>query len=340
MRLRTSALLGLLVTTVGGLALEACRSPTQVTLDIRTDVPCSSLRRGRDRRERGAACGRAARQLELLSPRPRRCVIGGRSARSSSRPATRARGAVIVIAGIDRPAAQCNAEQGYFGCIVARRSFAFVDHTPLTLRSALTPTARTSPAMRSRPAPRASASSSEVACCGAGCEEPTADGGIDASTSDAPSTIDAPIDAPRTDSGDAAPDAPVGSPLVCTQGSGATVACNAPTGACCYSNDVVTASRTAGPADGRSTGASAARTVALDSKCCSVDVYTGASDRLNTQCQAGGCGRPTRSANKTGNARAGRPASRSPRSKSPVSSARDGAFHDFTAAVKNRPARG
>jgi hypothetical protein len=55
------------------------------------------------------------------------------------------RASIIVLAGFGKRVEQCKAADGYFGCIVSRRSFLFVDHAALTLDIPLDPDCRNVP---------------------------------------------------------------------------------------------------------------------------------------------------------------------------------------------------
>ncbi len=119
-----------------GIALVAqsgCRVATQVTLDITYAGPCpSALNVG------VIASGDTTQAQERIASKSFTTVTTTCTAGANGRSHVgtlvvtpgegSTRGAIVVVAGIAKPAESCNAIEGFFGCIVARRSFAFVSH--------------------------------------------------------------------------------------------------------------------------------------------------------------------------------------------------------------------
>ena len=115
-------------------ALAGCRAPTEVVVELKTDVVCSDLQgveirvgpvQGLDERPASAstdACSSSGRiGSVVLVP------SGGKSDEV----------AVQVVAGFGRPVEECQPPGYGPGCIVARRAVRYVPHTPLHLSIAL-----------------------------------------------------------------------------------------------------------------------------------------------------------------------------------------------------------
>ncbi len=111
------------------LMVAACRDPTQVTLEISTDVPCADLTstsittgvltrlEGRDPSAETQRCDAATGRIGSLVLVP--------SAGDSAEVAVR------VIAGIGRSPDECVANGYVGGCIVARRALRYIPNRPL-----------------------------------------------------------------------------------------------------------------------------------------------------------------------------------------------------------------
>lgn len=113
----------------------ACRAPTQITLEITTDVACDRLR--------GTSIYGASGERPPSEPitTTTQCTAGSPTSSIGSLVVTPAgdkggRAAIAVVAGLDRPSESC-ASAGYKGCIIARRRLSFVPHEPLSLPIAL-----------------------------------------------------------------------------------------------------------------------------------------------------------------------------------------------------------
>jgi hypothetical protein len=99
-----------------------------VTIDIRTDVPCSLVQKT------SITVGSPADAETAQDPTAvtASCAAGFIGSLVTV-PATdsSAKLAVRVVTGVDRDATQCSAENAFKGCVVARRRLAYVPHTPL-----------------------------------------------------------------------------------------------------------------------------------------------------------------------------------------------------------------
>lgn len=122
-------LLGLPLLIVAGIAsvMPACGKPTQVTFEIRTDVPCGSVK--------GVAIsiGRPG-TIELAAPATAtNDCHGGMIGTIATIPSgdDRASIALRVTLGVDTLVENCTAANKYKGCIVARRELAFIPDTAL-----------------------------------------------------------------------------------------------------------------------------------------------------------------------------------------------------------------
>lgn len=115
-------------------SLIACRTPTSITVEITTDVACADLK--------GVtiASGDPAK-LDSLAPvaTTTRCAADGASKNRVGSlvivpsGATDAQVGVRVVAGVEKPVAECTAKDNWAGCIVVRRVLGFEPRTELTL---------------------------------------------------------------------------------------------------------------------------------------------------------------------------------------------------------------
>ncbi len=245
--------LGTLALAFVGLAgSEGCRTPTQITVELRTfgDLPCASLKGvaivvARTREDAEAKLKQGSYSAEV----PRGiCDPDGRTIGTLVVTPQDSTGAIIVRARIsDDPKATCVAPD-YVGCIVARRSFSFIDHASITLPIALEIACVDVPCDVKTSCRSGSCVSSDATCSDSSgtCESQAQpvrlpDGGSsppDASLDDGPSADgprDAPADAPRDTS---SPDAGNGSGNTCpiTPIAGGPKDCHpsASGGSCCH----------------------------------------------------------------------------------------------------------
>jgi hypothetical protein len=188
-----TAVIGLLLGTA--LMSEACRTATQVELVVTYDGACTDLQEvafiiGTDPT---VAEGRI--ESNVFTTTTSHCEAG-----SPSRVGTlvvtpndaTGRAAIIVLASFGgQHVTECKPEKGYAGCIVARRAFAFVDHTALTLDIPLETSCKNVPCDAESTCKNASCVTSGVSCGERGCGQPgvIADGGIE--FTDAPTNPDA-----------------------------------------------------------------------------------------------------------------------------------------------------
>jgi hypothetical protein len=120
----------LFVAVVSGLAgpLASCLGPTEIMLDVRTDVVCSDRSRWRGV---AVSVGQPGADVESRSPvlTTTACAVGGEIGTLAVVPtgSKDAQVGVRVVAGITRNPEDC-AAQGYDGCIVARRTVAYLPH--------------------------------------------------------------------------------------------------------------------------------------------------------------------------------------------------------------------
>ena len=119
---------------IAGWASEACRDPTQVTVDIRTlGIPCSSLKRVKIVVARAPTDAEDRMALGSLSAEVARGQCDGERVGTLVLTPSEAKGAIIVAARVSDDAAATCKPPDYKGCIVARRSFTFLDHVSVTL---------------------------------------------------------------------------------------------------------------------------------------------------------------------------------------------------------------
>lgn len=114
-------------------ASQSCRSATEITLRIRTNLSCSDQRNWR-----GIAVyvGNPGQDVEQASPTlvTQACDAQGNVGSLVVVPSSSksAEVGIRVVAGLSRPPEECQ-EKGYKGCIVARRALRFTPHDDLAL---------------------------------------------------------------------------------------------------------------------------------------------------------------------------------------------------------------
>ena len=182
-------------------AAGACRSPTQVTFVIDTDLPCDRLQGVAIVVASDARDAMTRADLAAYTTKTIRCESTSRVGTLVVVPGGDT-GAITVIAGLRQPVEGCKVSEGYKGCIAARRTFAFVEHVPLTIPIVLRESCVDVPCDVETTCARGQCVSSAVSCDEDGtCSDPETlsagprDGGADATTADAP-PADAPSDAP------------------------------------------------------------------------------------------------------------------------------------------------
>ncbi len=186
--------------------VDGCREPTEVTLRISSDANCTDLR---GVAISAAVDSRLAEDRSASSPGTvtRACASGYIGTIVVTPAETGSTAAIVVTAGVLAPAEECK-PPSYKGCIVARRRFAFVDHTPLTIPIGLEVDCRDVPCDAVTTCLHGKCVDARIGCDDRGCGEVgggsvTPDGGApDGAISDGSP------DGARSDAGDAASDAP------------------------------------------------------------------------------------------------------------------------------------
>jgi hypothetical protein len=180
------------VTCPASLLFDACRTATEVTIDIRYEGSCS------ERKNVAILVGEDPFVIEdqripqkVFSASTYDCTSGEIGTLVVTPNGNSTRGAVVVIAGIDRTAEDCKKDDGYFGCIIARRTFSFEEHTALLLPILLEIKCKNVPCNAVSTCKAGSCVSSEAQCQGTTCAGfgTLPDGGDN--TVDAPTSSDA-----------------------------------------------------------------------------------------------------------------------------------------------------
>lgn len=227
---------------------EGCRNATQVELVITYDGPCKDLEQGSvgfiiatdpyvaEDRIKTNTFTTTTTDCTQLSPTLARVGTLVVTPNDSTDHAS-----IIVLAGFGKRVEECKAADGYFSCIIARRTFNFVDHTGLTLEMPLDPDCKNVPCDAVSTCARGQCVDSTVDCSGGRCNKPgeLPDGGL--ATVDAPTSSDAytqqdappPTDGPIVDAPTDSPivDAPMDAPFdgaSCTGQNNVAVSCKTP----------------------------------------------------------------------------------------------------------------
>lgn len=221
-----------------------CKTATQVTVEIKTVgvLSCSDLK-GVDVVVAGASIEAEQRTDlgALTASVPRGGCDGERTIGTLVVTPGSARAAIVVVARVDE-GAKCTSKDNYKGCIVARRSFAFVEHAALTLPISLEASCKDVPCTAITSCRTGACVSSEAECiestglCESNAEpQPLPDGGFvlpDGATPDAP--FDGPIadgplqDAPIDADGDVADGGGANPGNECPAVGGGTKDCRVP----------------------------------------------------------------------------------------------------------------
>lgn len=206
-----------------GAGSEACRAPTQVTLEVTYAGKCSEL--GGVAFIIGSDALAAERRAPSFTTVTTACT-DGTPARIGTLVVTPSdssnRGAIVVIAGFGKPPSACDPAKGYFDCVVARRTFSFLDHASPTLPVQLTPDCRSVSCDAVSTCYRGQCVSSDVVCSETGCSDlgflpdggplpPPLDGSADGAADGLP--LDAPLD--RTADTSVGPCSQHGQPVQC-----------------------------------------------------------------------------------------------------------------------------
>lgn len=220
----------------------SCLDPTQITVDITTDVPCADTKGT-------SLVGGAPGATERASPTTTtRDCENGRVGTLVSTPSNDkdVDASFVVVMGVDRPVSECTAANQFKGCIVERRLIHYIKHTPLNLPITMwlvckdvacdqdSTCARNGKCVSARIANPSSCSTGPCFLEGEGPYVPGADGGSDAPLGDGAIT-----DGPRVGDADAdgpplvIPPPPPGDKLYCPP---VASGCNTG-GTCCYLHD-------------------------------------------------------------------------------------------------------
>lgn len=252
------------------LVAHGCKEPTQVTVDVKTNVECADMRGvdvavGSDprRAEERASLIATAAGPRFPSGSTKECIDGPppRAVGTLVVTPSGSAGAVVVIAAFGQTnVADCVAPELPPRCIIARRRFSFVDHRRITMPIVLDPDCAGIPCNETSTCVGKKCVDSEIDCSGAECTEPGvgADGGVvevdafsplvdgappdDGAVSDGPVSTDGGNDAGGGDAGTDA-DSGAGSAFCpgvagCLPAGGGAAMCAAvPPVKCCYAQN-------------------------------------------------------------------------------------------------------
>ncbi|CAN5876622.1 hypothetical protein BH11MYX4_BH11MYX4_53320 [soil metagenome] len=204
---------------------DGCRTPTQVTVDIGTNVVCADMRGveivvAADAHEAERRAALDAPGIRYATASTTACTEGPEPRKVGTLVVTPGSGdgAVVVVAAFGGvKASDCVAPSFAPGCIVARRRFAFVDHTAVTLPIVLDPSCSGIPCNENSTCVGKKCVDSVVDCSSGTCGgpgRPSPDGGLvevdAASPLDSSVVADGSADGPVEGStGDASQDGPV-----------------------------------------------------------------------------------------------------------------------------------
>ena len=200
-----------------------CRDATQVTVAVRAeDAKCSELRGTAITVGSEPAATEENVKIGYVSASTNACTDGtGDIGTLVLTPSDAKRAAVVVVVAYDTSDPTKCPPPDYPGCIVARRSLAFVDHEGLRLPITISPDCLNVPCDAFSTCRHGQCYASAVSCSGGACEEPSV-----------PVEVRTPPPPPP-----GVPVAPycAGATLHCHEGGSVSsdVACNAPEKACC-----------------------------------------------------------------------------------------------------------
>lgn len=259
-------------------ALEAaCRTATQVELVVSYDGDCNELS--------GVAfiIGTEPYAVEkridtnVFTTTTNACSPGRIGTLVITPNASTDRTAVIVLAAFKgKRVEDCKATDGYSGCIIARRSLTFIEHTALSLEIELERACKDVPCDAVSTCKQASCVDSRVECSSDGCSSPGVlpDGGL--ARVDAPTSSDAFVQGDRA----ILVDAPVDSETEEDAGTDAATEAGVDASACTVSGLAVTCKMTDG----------GTKACAANESCCSGTMAAGeAGMTMGYDCRSGGC---------------------------------------------------
>lgn len=204
---------------------QGCRTATQVELVVTYNGACTDLDEVAFIIGTDAKIAEGRIETNLFTTTTKQCTPGGPNRVGTlvvtPNDATGHASIIVLASSFGQPITACKPEMGYQGCIVARRAFAFVDHTALTLEIPLEVDCKNVPCDAESTCKHAACVASTVSCDERGCSEPGAlpDGGtelVDAPTDpdgfvqrlDAESMADVGADAPGITDASLEADAP------------------------------------------------------------------------------------------------------------------------------------
>lgn len=165
---------------------QGCRAPTEAVLDITFNGPCSG----------GASIGiivgtdpvDAEQRIQRgVFTTTADCVTGKVGTLAVTPNESTGRAAIVVLAGVGKSGSLCLGSEGYKDCIVARRTFTFVEHTSLTIPIQLDLDCKDVPCDAFSTCDKKKCATSTIECTSTGCLPPgqSSDGGttfVDAPT--------------------------------------------------------------------------------------------------------------------------------------------------------------
>lgn len=214
-----AALAFVIAAVLGGAG--GCREATQVTLDISYGDPCARLRSvGIIATSDALAAEQRAARGEYTTVTASCTDVAGLTSRvgtiSVSPGDGKTRAAITIVAGVDTPADQCRPDNRFKGCIVARRSFAFLAHSGPTFPIRLEPDCKDVPCTAETTCKKGKCVDAAAACNDDECVDKVPDGadagGIDGGVDGADGATDGATDAPAVD---APPDGPTSGVPAC-----------------------------------------------------------------------------------------------------------------------------
>jgi hypothetical protein len=210
--------------------VDACRAPTQVTLDLATGakMTCGALLGVRLIVTDDPASSDDRANGELVTATATCAEANGREIGTLVvTPGASGKAAVVIVAGIRNDARSCNEGNKYVGCVVARRTFASRDHVSATVPILIDPDCVDIPSDVATTCKKGTCVTSEVDCGEDGsCLSPDPRGRDDDA---GPLTVDGAADAAGKEDGTANDGASGDGAGVDASDSGFT------TGSCCYS---------------------------------------------------------------------------------------------------------
>lgn len=230
-------------------AAQGCRAPTEAILDVSFNGPCTGgssigIIVGTDPKD-------AERRIQGgIFTTTAECVTGRVGTLVVTPNESTGRAAIVILAGVGKSGRLCLGSDGYKDCIVARRTFTFVEHTSLSIPILLDLDCKDVPCDAESTCDKKQCTKSEINCSGEGCGKPgeLPDGGtelVDAPTNpDAYVNTDGAIGVDGNPPEDSGTDSPVvtdsGScenahdPVLCNRTVGGPVVCPSNAHACCY----------------------------------------------------------------------------------------------------------